>query len=106
MSQPTIRVEFEGKAKVGEVIGNLANLQLRAEDFSSPIALQMAISRIYTEMMRMAEQRPQARYVGEVRFSDSLGNQVVVGVDLGDKTPPLSNKEVKARVIVETYDED
>lgn len=60
MSQPTHRVEFEAKAKIGEVMGNLASIQLRPEDLSSPIAFQMAISRIYSELMNMMSSGPQS----------------------------------------------
>ncbi|QKQ99385.1 hypothetical protein GWK48_02340 [Metallosphaera tengchongensis] len=106
MSQPTHRVEFEGKAKIGEVMGNLTSIQLRPEDLSSPIAFQMAISRIYSELMNMMNQGPTKHYVAEVKFTDSMGNPVAVGVDFGDRIPPLSKKEVKVKVILEFYDEE
>ncbi|BCS94266.1 hypothetical protein L3N51_01090 [Metallosphaera sp. J1] len=106
MSQPTHKVEFEAKAKIGEVMGNLASIQLRPEDLSSPIAFQMAISRIYSELMNMMSSGPSKHYVAEVRFNDSMGNPVAIGVDFGDKIPPLSKQEVKVKVILEFYDED
>jgi hypothetical protein len=106
-SQPAIRLEFEGKAKIGEVMGNLMSIQLRPEDLSSPLSFQMALSRIYSEVMKML-QGPQSnrKYVAEVTFVDSLGNTVSAGIDLGENVPPLSNKQVKAKVIVEIYDEE
>lgn len=52
MSQPTFKVEFEGKAKVGQVMGNLQALSLKPEDFASPLALQMALSKLYNDLMK------------------------------------------------------
>ncbi|MCH4815091.1 MAG: hypothetical protein QXY87_04700 [Saccharolobus sp.] len=106
MSQPTIKVEFEGKAKIGEMMGNFKAIQLKPEDFSSPLALQMALSRIYSELMNMMNQRQELHYVADVKFTDSMGNPVSVGVDFGDKIPPLSKKEVKVKITIEFYDEE
>ena len=97
---------FEGEAKIGEVIQGLQALQLRPEDFSSPVALQMAISRIYEALMKTFESGPRKRYVAEVRFTDSLGNPVIIAVDLGEAPPPFSTDKVKARVVIELYEED
>ena len=97
---------FEGEAKVGEVISGLQAIQLRPEDFTSPIALQMALSRIYDAIIKAFEQGPRKRYVAEVRFTDSLGNTVVFAVDLGESPPPFSKDKVKARIIVELYEEE
>ncbi|MDT7875611.1 hypothetical protein DDW09_00470 [Sulfolobus sp. SCGC AB-777_L09] len=104
--QPAFRIEFEGKAKIGEILGNFVPIQLKPEDFSSPLSLQMALSRIYEELMRTLTQAPTKHYVAEVRFNDSMNNQVVVGVDFGQTIPPLSKKEVKAKIIIEFYDEE
>lgn len=104
--QPSIRFEFEGKAKIGEIAGNFLSIQFRPEDLSSPIAFQMAISRIYNELMKMTQGGSDKKYVAEVSFTDSLGNLVNAGVDLGNSTPPISKKEVKAKIIIELYDED
>ena len=106
MSQPTIKVEFEGKARIGEIMGNFKTLQLRPEDFSSPLSLQMALSRIYSELMNMLNQRQEIHYVADVRFTDSMGNPINIGVDFGDKIPPLSKKEVKVKLTIEFYDEE
>lgn len=103
--QPTIRIEFDGKAKLGEILGNMPTIQLKPEDFSSPLALQMAISRLYNELMNMLTSSPQKHYIAEVRFTDSLGNPISVGIDFGTKIPPISKQEVKARIIIELYDE-
>ncbi|EZQ06788.1 MULTISPECIES: hypothetical protein [Acidianus] len=106
MSQPVHKVEFEGKAKIGEVMGNLTSIQLKPEDFSSPIALQMAFSRIYNEIMNAMSQSPQKHYVADVKFNDSLGNPISVGVDFGNNIPPLSKQDVKVKITIEFYDED
>jgi len=97
---------FEGKARIGEVMGGLANIQLKPEDFSSPIALQMAFSRIYEGVIKALEEGPKKRYVAEVKMTDSLGNQVVIGIDLGEAPPPFSSSEVKARITVELFEEE
>ncbi|MGB9725779.1 MAG: hypothetical protein ACP5I2_02185 [Fervidicoccaceae archaeon] len=99
-------VIFDGKAKIGEIMGGLASIQLKPEDFSSPIALQMAFSRIYEGVIKALEEGPKKKYVAEVRMTDSLGNQVVIGVDLGEAPPPFSKSEVKARITVEIFEEE
>ncbi|MFP3197478.1 MAG: hypothetical protein RXQ78_03420 [Sulfolobaceae archaeon] len=105
-SQPSYKVEFEGKAKIGEIMGGFVPIQLKPEDLSSPLSFQMALSRIYEELMRSLNQGPSKKYVAEVKFTDSLGNPVVVGVDFGQNIPPLSNKEVKVKITIEFYDEE
>ena len=97
---------FEGNARIGEVVQGLQAIQLRPEDLSSPVALQMAISRIYEAVMKAFEGGFKKRYVAEVRFTDSLGNPVVVAVDLGDSPPPFSKDRVKARVVIEIYEDE
>lgn len=96
---------FEGEAKIGQVMGGLAQFQLRPEDFSSPIALQMALSRIYEAVMKAMEEGPKKKYVAEIRFTDALGNNVVFAVDLGEAPPAFSKEKVKARIMVELYEE-
>ncbi|BCU68344.1 hypothetical protein HS7_17810 [Sulfolobales archaeon HS-7] len=106
-SQPSFKVEFEAKAKIGEVMGNLVSIQLKPEDFTSPLSLQMALSRIYSEVMKMMQNPEMSKkFLAEVSFTDSLGNTVVAGVDLGTSVPPLSRKEVKAKVTIEIFDEE
>jgi hypothetical protein len=97
---------FEGDARVGEIMQGIQAIQLRPEDLSSPIALQMALSRMYEAVMKMLESGPKKRYIAEVRFTDSLGNQVSFAVDLGEAPPPFSKDKVKARIIVEIYEEE
>jgi hypothetical protein len=98
---------YEGSARVGRVVKNFATVTLKPEDFSSPIAFQMAISRIYESMIKMFESGgPKPSYVAEVRFTDDLGNSIVFAVDLGSATPPFSSEKVKARIYVEIYEEE
>ncbi|MDM7275222.1 MAG: hypothetical protein P3X22_003755 [Thermoprotei archaeon] len=98
---------YEGSARVGRVAKNLVSVTLKPEDFSSPIAFQMAISRIYESMIKMIESGgPKQSYVAEIRFTDDLGNNVVFGVDLGDNIPPFSSDKVKARILVEIFEEE
>jgi len=98
---------YEGSARVGRIVKNFATVTLKPEDFSSPVAFQMAISRIYESMIKMFESGgPKPTYVAEVRFTDDLGNSVVFAVDLGSTTPPFSGEKVKARIYVEIYEEE
>ncbi len=98
---------FDGEARVGKVLRNLATITFKPEDFSSPVALQMAISRIYESVLKMMEEGgPKARYIAEVRFTDDLGNNVVIAIDLGEEMPPFSKEKVKARIVVELYEEE
>lgn len=97
---------FEGQARIGEIMKGFTQIQLRPEDFSSPLALQMALTRIYEGLMRAMSEGPRRTFVAEVRFTDSLGQAVAVGVDLGSTPPPFSKNVVKARVIIELYEEE
>ncbi len=104
--QPRRLAVFEGEARVGQVISGLQALQLRPEDFTSPVALQMALTRIYEAVMKAFQEGFRKRYVAEVRFRDSMGNQVVFAVDLGESPPPFSTDRVRARIVVELYEEE
>ncbi len=96
---------FEGEARVGQMLKGLEVVQLRPEDFQSPVALQMALSRIYDAVLRMMQEGPRKVYVAEVRFRDDLGNTVVFAVELGESPPPFTSERVKARIVVELYEE-
>jgi len=107
VEEPQVKKDYVGEAKIGRVMKNIATISLKPEDFSSPISLQMAFSRIYEAMMRMVEEGgPRPSYVAEVKFTDDLGNQVVFAVDLGENVPPFSKEKVKARIVVELYEEE
>lgn len=98
---------FSGEARIGKAMKNLATITLRPEDFSSPVAFQMALSRIYESLVKMFESGgPKPTYIAEIRFRDDLGNTVVFAVDLGETPPPFSKDKVKARIIVELYEEE
>ncbi len=94
-----------GTAKVGEVLAGFTQLSITPQDMTSPVALQMAISRIYETMTKAVEAGPKKKFVAEVRFNDSMGNQIVMALDLGQQLPPFVNKDVKARILVELYED-
>uniref|UniRef100_A0A7J3V095 Uncharacterized protein n=1 Tax=Candidatus Methanosuratincola petrocarbonis (ex Vanwonterghem et al. 2016) TaxID=1867261 RepID=A0A7J3V095_9CREN len=96
---------FNGSAKVGEVLAGFTQVAITPQDMSSPIALQMALSRIYEAMTKVVETGPKKKFIAEVRFTDSMGNPVVFALDLGDKMPHFTSNEVKARILVELYEE-
>ncbi len=100
-----MQVEFSGEARIQRAMINLAQVRLSPEDLSNPISFQLALSRIYENLMKALEGGVRYSYVAEVRFKDSLGNQIVFAVDLGDKMPPMSSDRVKARILVEFYEE-
>ncbi|MBC7113121.1 MAG: hypothetical protein H5T34_03760 [Candidatus Methanomethyliales bacterium] len=96
---------FNGTAKIGEVLAGFSQLTLTPQDLTSPVALQMAISRIYEAMTKAVASGPKKKYVAEVRFTDSLGNPVVLALDLGERMPPFTNKEVRARILIELFED-
>ena len=95
---------FHGEAKIGQIYGSFTQIQLRPEDFSSPVSLQMALSRIYDALIKSVEAGPKKKYVAEVKFKDSLGNPVFIAVDLGETPPPFKRENVKARILIEIYE--
>lgn len=99
--------EFSGEARIGRAMKEFMTFTLKPEDFSSPVALQMALSRIYEGILKMMQEGgPKPTYIAEVRFKDDLGNNVVIAVDLGREVPPFSSDKVKARIRVELYEEE
>ncbi len=96
---------FTGTAKIGEVLDTFMQLTLTPQDITSPIALQMALSRIYETMTKTLTTGPKKKFIAEVRFIDSLGNPIVIGLDLGEKLPPFTSNEVKARILIELFEE-
>ncbi len=101
----SVRIVFEGSAKIGEVMSTFKSITLRPEDFTSPIALQMALTRIYDTIMKSITETPRKVFVAEIRFTDSMGNTVVFAADLGSSPPPLPGARVKARITVELLEE-
>ncbi len=96
---------FNGSAKVGEILSGFTQVAITPQDMTSPIALQMALSRIYEAMTKVVETGPKKKFIAEVRFNDSMGNPVVFALDLGEKMPHFTSNEVKARILVELYEE-
>jgi len=97
---------FTGEAKIGEVVGGFQMINLSPEDLSSPVRLQMALTRIYEGLMKSLAEGPKKKYMAEVRFKDDTGRLVIVAVDLGEAAPPFSKDTVKANVIIELYEEE
>jgi len=97
---------FTGEARIGEILKGLTEIKLTPEDLASPISFQMAISRIYSALLKSMEEGPKRHYVAEVRFKDGLGNIVSFAIDLGEEPPPFSSRKVKARIVVELYEEE
>ncbi|MGC9210216.1 MAG: hypothetical protein ACP5FT_03000 [Acidilobus sp.] len=104
--KPEVVRTFTGEGKVGKALKNVAMISLRPEDFSSPVAFQMALSRLYESVMKMFESGgPRQTYVVEVKFTDDLGNPISFAVDLGESVPPFSSDKVKVEVSVRIYEE-
>ncbi len=101
----SIKIVFEGTARIGEVMSTFKSVALRPEDFSSPVALQMALTRIYDTIMKSIMETPKKTFVAEIRFTDSMGNAVVFTADLGESPPPLPGARVKARITIELLEE-
>ncbi len=100
------KVVLEGTARIGKVTLPAISLTLSPEDVSSPLSFQMALNELIEKLMKSLEEGPKSRYMAEVRLRDALGTPVVFAVDLGDKLPPFSKDKVKARIIIEFYDDE
>lgn len=96
-----VRIVFEGSARIGQVMSTFKGVALRPEDFSSPVALQMALTRIYDTIMRSLSESPRKAFLAEVRFTDSMGNTVVFAADLGESPPPVPGERARVRITVE-----
>ncbi len=101
----SVKIVFEGTARIGEVMSTFKSVTLRPEDFSSPVALQMALTRIYDTIMKSLMETPKKTFVAEIRFTDSMGNTVVFAADLGESPPPLPGTKVKARITIELLED-
>ncbi|MEM1982599.1 MAG: hypothetical protein QXD94_02860 [Sulfolobales archaeon] len=100
------QVEINGEARIQRVMLNMAQIRLSPEDLSNPVSFQIALSRIYENLMKALEGGVKHTYIAEVKFKDSLGNQVVFAVDLGDKVPATPSEKLKARIFIELYEEN
>ncbi len=97
---------ISAEGRVGKAMKNVAMISLKPEDFSSPVAFQMALSRLYESVMKMFESGgPKQTYVVEVRFTDDLGNPVSFAIDLGESVPPFSSEKVRVEVTVRVYED-
>ncbi|NPA85569.1 MAG: hypothetical protein GXO07_06170 [Crenarchaeota archaeon] len=99
-------VVFEGEAKLGKVVAPTVALTLSPEDLESPLSFQFALTKLMEQLTRALEQPPEPKYMAEVKFKDHMGQPVSIAVDLGKSIPPFSKDKVKARVVVEIYEED
>lgn len=97
---------FEGEAKLGKVMAPAVTLSLTPEDFESPLSLQFALTKLMENLSRALEQPPEPKYMAEVRFKDHMGQPVTIAIDLGKSIPPFSKDRVKARVVVELYEDE
>ncbi len=99
-------VEMSGEAKIGRLDIPPMVLELSPDDLTSPISFQMALSRLVDKIMDTLENPPEPHYFAEVRIRDHLNRPVSIAIDLGKSIPPFSKDKVKARVIIEIYEEE
>ena len=102
------KAEFLGVARVGKVsLGiarGLAQAKITPQDLSNPVSFQLAFSRLYEALMKSLEKGEGETYIAEVKFVDSLGNEVTFAVNLGEEPPAFSSDTVRVRVTVEFYE--
>ncbi len=101
-----IRVELKGEAKVTRLQTPLVPINISPSDLEGPLSMFDMISKIYEAMMKAMNETPKPRYMAEVKFTDALGTPVVFVIDLGEKFPQLERSRVKARIIVELYEDE
>ncbi len=107
--EEAFRREFNGIARIQEAMvdlaKSLAEVKLTPQDLANPVSFQLAFSRLYETIINVIEKGGKKSFVAEVRFKDSLGNIISFAVDLGENPPPFSTDRVRARIIVELYEE-
>jgi hypothetical protein len=100
-------VEFSGEARIGRVEFPVFMINLDdLGEMDTPLSIQFALSKLVDKIMESLEKPPEPKYVAEVRLKDHLNRPVFIAVDLGKSIPPFSKEKVKARVIVEIYEEE
>lgn len=103
------RREFRGIGKIEKAIVDiakgLAEAKISPQDLANPVSFQLAFSRLYEALLKAVEEGSSESYVAEVRFKDDLGNDIVFAVDLGGEAPAFASRVVRARIIVELYEE-
>ena len=102
------KAEFAGIARISRVPSSiargLAQAKITPQDLSNPVSFQLAFSRLYEALIKSLEKGEGETYVAEVKFVDSLGNEVTFAVDMGEEPPAFSSDTVRVRVIVEFYE--
>ncbi len=102
------KVEFDGIARISKVeLGiakSIASANITPQDLSNPVSFQLAFSRLYEAILQSLEKENKKVYVAEVRFKDSLGNEVTFAVNLGETPPAFSSDLIKVRIAVEFYE--
>jgi len=94
-----------GTAKVGEVLAGFTQLSITPSGYDEPGRAADGDKQDYEAMTKAVESGPKKKFVAEVKFNDSMGNPITMALDLGQKLPPFVNKEVKARILVELYED-
>ena len=113
--EPAIRLEFEGKATIGESyrfardFSTLLDELVRSgQNVAGPAGFAAFISKIYETLSKSLESQSASDkvWVASVEFRDGFNTPVHVSLDLGDKIPMLSSNVVRAKIIIELYDEE
>ena len=99
-------VEISGEAKIGRLDIPPMVLELGPDDLASPLSFQMALSKLVDKIMDTLEKPPEPHYFADIRIKDHLNRPISIAIDLGKSIPPFSKDKVKARVIIEIYEEE
>ena len=104
MSEPILKFEFEGAAKIKQ-ISKLYKEFVGAEE---PDTLDIAsiLTKLLDNVMSDLSKLEEKTFVAKIAFKDSVGHEASFTVDIGNKVPPFSRDKVRARVIVEIYDDE
>jgi hypothetical protein len=63
--EKTVGGVFIGNAKVGEILPQFAQVSLTPQDMSSPVSMQMAMSRIYEALTKATDSGIRKKYLAE-----------------------------------------
>lgn len=104
MSEPVLKFEFEGTAKIKQISKLYTDL-VGTEELDT-----LDITHIFTKILDSLTSNPskleEKVFVAKIGFKDSAGHDVGFVINVGDKTPPFSRDKVRARIVVEIYDEN
>ncbi len=106
MSETKKVIVFDGEARLGKVSVPTFSFTLSPEDLESPLSLQFALSKLMESLTKALEEPPEPKYMAEVKFKDHLGQPVTIAIDLGKSIPPFSKDKVRARIVIELYEEE